>query len=160
KAQQKAKGPAKCHITGTISNPKISVQDASFVLRRHDRDEPIIAVNDIDLTMQVENTPAGRVLTVAPVEVCKKAKLSLGVAGGLVQWLVPDLHKDQKVTGEISLALKTVRIPFGVGKDQLVKRLEADGTLTLHQVATEVRNPLWQALLKLLADMHHKKAPK
>jgi hypothetical protein len=160
RAQQKAKGAAKCHITGTISNPKVSVQNASFILRQHDRKEPIIAVNGIDLNMQVENTSSGRVLAFAPVEICKKSKIGLGLAGGLVQWLVPDIHKGQEVTGEVSLSLKTLRIPFGVGKDELVKHMEVDGTLTLHQFGTEARNPMWQALLKLLDDMHGKHATK
>ena len=44
------------------------------------------------------------------------------------------------MTGEISLAFKTLRIPLGVARDQLAKRLEAEGTLTLHQVSTEAKN--------------------
>ena len=77
-ALRKEKGPAKCHITGTISNPKISVEDASLVLRQPDRKEPLIAVDGINLNMQVENTASGRVLAVEPVEVFKKQKLNLG----------------------------------------------------------------------------------
>ena len=112
-------------------------------------------MDGINLNMQVENTASGRVLAVEPVEVFKKEKLSLGLAGGLVRLIDPDLQgSEREVTGEMSLAFKTLRIPLGVARDQLAKRLEAEGKLTLHQVSTEVKNrsPMWQALIKLLAD--------
>ena len=158
-ALRKEKGPAKCRITGTISNPKVAVEDASLVLRQPDRKEPLIAVDGINLNMQVENTASGRVLAVEPVEVLKKQKLNLGLASGLVRLIAPDVQgSDRQVTGEISLAFKTLRIPLGVARDQLAKRLEAEGTLTLHQVSTEVkhRSPMRQALIKMLADMNGK----
>ena len=90
---RKEKGPAKCHITGTISNPKVSVQDASLVIRQPDHQEPLIAVQGVNLNMQVENTASGYVLAVEPVEILKKEKLSAGLAAGLVRLVVPDLAR-------------------------------------------------------------------
>jgi hypothetical protein len=157
KALRQAKGPAKCRITGTIANPKVTVEDGSLVLRQHDRKEPIIAADGINLSMQVEDTARGRVLVVEPVEVFKKKKLSLGVAAGLVKLLAPDVQSDRQVAGEISLSFDKLRIPLGVARDQEFKQLEAEGKLTLHQVASEVKGPLWQGLIRLLADMNGKK---
>jgi hypothetical protein len=156
KALRKEKGPAKCRITGTIANPKVTVEDATLVLRQHDRRDPIIAADGIHLTMQVENTASGRVLAVAPVEVFKKTKLSLGVAAGLVKLLAPDVQSDREVTGEISLCFTRLRMPLGVASEQRFKQLEADGRLTLHQVASEVKSPLWRDLIRLLAVMNGK----
>ena len=158
--ERKERGPAKCRVTGTIDNPKISVQNASLVLRDPKRKEAIIAAHGIDLNMQVEKTDAGRVLAVAPVQIFKKDKLSLGLADGLVKLIAPDLHSSGKVEGEISLAFKTIRIPLGVAEDLLLQRLEAEGTLTLQQVSAEAKNPMSQTVLKLLADMHGKPASK
>ena len=155
-AQRKEKGPAKCHITGTIDKPRIAVEDASLVLRQPGRKEPIIAVDDINLNMQVEKTASGPVLAVEPVEVFKKAKLSVVTANGLVSLIAPDVQAERQVTGEISLSLSTIRIPLGVPRDELAKGLEAEGKLTLHHVTTEVKKPMWQALIKLLADMNGK----
>jgi hypothetical protein len=156
KALRQEKGPAKCHITGTLANPKITVEDASLILRRHDREEPIIAADGINLNMQVENTATGRVLAVEPVEIFNKRKLSLGVAAGLVKLLAPDVHSDREVAGEISLSFNKLRIPLGVARDQEFKQLEAEGKLTLHQVASEVKSPVWQGLIRLLAEMNGK----
>jgi hypothetical protein len=151
KALRQQKGPAKCHITGTIDNPKIAIEDASLVLRQYDRNEPIIAADGINLNMQIEHTASGAVLAIEPVEVFKKKQLSLGVAAGLVKFLAPDVHSDREVTGEISLSFHSLRIPLGLAREQEFKQLEAEGRLTLHQVASEVKSPLWQGLIRILA---------
>ena len=156
KAQRKEKGPAKCHITGTIDKPRIAVEDASLVLRQPDRKEPIIAVDGMNLTMQVEKTASGLVLVVEPVEVFKKAKLSVVAANGLVSLIAPDVEAERQVTGEISLALSTIRMPLGASKELGKRGLEVEGKLTLHHVTTEVKKPMWQAMIKLLADMNGK----
>jgi HSP20 family molecular chaperone IbpA len=150
------KGPAKCHITGTIGNPKVSVQDASLVLRQPDHQEPIINVQGLNLNMQVENTDSGYVLAVEPVEILKNAKLSAGLAAGLVRLIVPDLAGDRQVTGDMSLSFATLRIPLGVAKEYMARRLVAAGKLSLHQVAFEAINPLMQALIKVLANLYGK----
>jgi hypothetical protein len=156
KALRTEKAPARCRITGTIRNPKVAIEDASLVLRQHDRKEPIVAADGIQLNMQVENTASGNVLAVEPVEVFKKRQLSLGVAAGLVKLLAPDAQSDRQVVGEISLCFTKLRIPLGVAREQRFKQLEAEGKLTLHQVASEVKSPLWQGLIRLLAAMNGK----
>jgi hypothetical protein len=158
-ALRKAKGPARCHVTGTIVNPKIAVQDGSFVLRQGGGKEPILAADGIGLNMQVESTPAGSVLVVEPFEALKKAQLSLGVANGLMSFISPDVHSDRRVTGEISLSLTRLRMPLGVADDEAIKHLEAEGKLTLHQVSSEIKSPMWQGLVRLLADMRGKQPP-
>jgi hypothetical protein len=97
------------------------------------------------------------VLVVEPLQVFKKKKLSLGVANGLVKLLAPAVHSERQVTGEISLAFNKLRIPVGVDGERATKQLEAEGTLTLHQVSSEVKSPMRQALIGLLADMSGKK---
>jgi hypothetical protein len=160
KALRKAKGPAKCRITGTIGNPKVTVEDGSLVLRQHDRQEPILAADGINLNIQVESTPSGRVLAVEPLEVFKKTKLNLGVASGLVKFLASDVQSDRQVAGAISLSFNKLRIPLGVAGDQAVKQLEAEGQLTLHQVSSEIKSPMWQGLIRMLADINGKQPPK
>jgi hypothetical protein len=156
KALRREKVPAKCHISGSVRNPKITVEDGSLVLRQHNHKEPIIAADGINLNMQVENTTSGRVLAVEPIEVFKKTKLDLGVASGLLKLLAPDVQGDRQVAGEISLSFSKLRIPLAVARDRAVKQLEAEGQLTLHQVASDVKSPMWQALVRVLADMNGK----
>jgi hypothetical protein len=155
-AEQKEIGPARCHITGTITNPKIAVEDGSLVLRQPGRKEPIVAVHGIDLHMQVEHTAKGQVLVVEPVEVFKKTKLNLGVANSLMKYIAPDVHSDRKVTGEIALSLSKLRVPLGLTEEEEVKQLEAEGKLRLHGVSSEIKSPMWQGLIQMLADVRGK----
>ena len=116
-------------------------------------------MNGVNLNMQVENTASGRVLAVEPVEVLKNQKMNLVLAGGLLRLIDPDLQgSEREIAGEMSLAFKTLRIPLGGAQDQLAKRLEAEGTLTLHQVTTEAKNkgPMRLAMIKMLADLNGK----
>jgi hypothetical protein len=159
-ALRKAKGPAKCHITGTIANPKIAVENGSLVLREHDRKEPILAVDGINMAMQVESTPSGHVLVVEPVEVFKKTKLNLGVASSLVKFLAPDVQSDREVSGEISLSLSKLRVPLTTARDQAVKQFEAEGKVKLHHVSAEIKSPMWQGLIRMVADLYGKQPPK
>jgi hypothetical protein len=156
--QRKEKGPAKCRITGTIAEPKIAIEDGSLVLRQPGQKEPIIAADGIKLSARVETTPDGRVLAVEPVDVLKMAKLNLGVAAGLLRLLAPDVETDRQVAGEVSLSLSKIRIPLGVAADQAAKQAEVEGKLTLHGVASEVKSPMWQALVRLAADVSGKPA--
>jgi hypothetical protein len=159
RAKRKAKGPARCHITGTLRNPQLTVQDASFVLRAPNREAPILDVDGINLTMQVKDTDSGRVLAVEPAEILRKEKLNLELPSGLVQLIEPELAGNSRVTGEISLSLDKLQLPLGVTRDQLIKHAEVEGKLTLHQVTSEPKSPVRRALIQLLADMHGKQAP-
>jgi hypothetical protein len=159
-ALRKELGPARCHITGTLTNPKISVEGGSFVLRQHNHKDPIIEVHGVVLNVQVENTDKGRVLVVEPVEVFKKRKVDLEVAASLVAFLAPDFHENREVTGEVSLSLGKLRMPLGLSEDETIKHLEAEGKLTLHKVGAQVNSPMWQALIKMVADTNGKQPGK
>jgi hypothetical protein len=155
RARWQGKGPARCRVTGTVDHPSLAVEDGTLTLRQPGRTDPIFAAEGIDLTMQVEDTGTGRVLAVAPVEVFRRTKLSLGVASGLLKLLAPDVAApERQVAGEISLSLSRLRMPFGVAGDQMFKHLEAEGKVTLHQVASDVKSPMWRALIRVVADMN------
>jgi hypothetical protein len=157
---RKEKGPARCHITGTLGNPRIAVEDGTLTLRQPGRMDPIFAADGIDLTVQVEDTGTGRVLVVEPVEVFRRTKLSLAVASGLLRLLAPDVaDPEREVAGEVSLSLSRLRLPLGAAGDQRLQHLEADGRLTLHRVASDVKSPMWQALIAVVADMNSAPTP-
>jgi hypothetical protein len=68
----------------------------------------------------------------------------------------PLLGDAPELGGTFSLSLDKLRAPLGVPRDHLAQRLEMEGKLTLHQLVTEGKNPLNQALGQLLADLHSK----
>src|SRR5262249_41613517 len=77
-----------------------------------------------------------------------------------MKFIAPDVHSEREVTGEISLSLSKLRVPLGLTEAEEVKQLQAEGKLTLHQVSSEIKSPMWQGLLQMLADLRGKKPPK
>ena len=47
-----------------------------------------------------------------------------------------------------------------VDENEAIQQLEAEGKLTLHRVVSEVNSPMWQALIKMVADMNGKQPGK
>src|SRR5262249_4571820 len=86
-------GPVQCHVTGTFSNPKLSVRSGSLVVQLADGDKPALAVEKVDLSLSVETSKDGRVLTLAPVTVFENRKLTADVGDELLRLVAPTLSE-------------------------------------------------------------------
>ena len=101
KDKQKDTGPVQCHITGTLSDPKIAVQGASLVVNLTGGDKPALTVGNVNLNFSVEDTKDGRMLTLAPVTLFDKQKLTPEVGDELLHLVAPTLGDLTGVQGEI-----------------------------------------------------------
>src|SRR6516164_1430592 len=136
------------------------VKDAALTVRLAGQDEPIIEVDDINLTTRVEKEGEGRVLTLDPMVIFDRRKLSPKLASRLLHLFAPTMSDTPEISGEFSFSLDKLRVPIGVPRDQAVQRMEVEGKLVLHEVSTKVKNPMRQALVQLVADMNGKDASK
>jgi hypothetical protein len=151
------KASLQCHVTGTIPKPKIAIQDALLVVKLKDGEKAALTVDNVNLSFSVEDSKNGRMLTLAPVTIFKKQKLTPEVGDQLLHLIVPTLADLTGVQGELSLSFETFRVPLGVPKSEFEKRVELAGKLQLDQVSVSVKTPLLQTLVKLLADRYGKK---
>src|SRR5262249_32851841 len=122
-----------------------------------EQDEPVIDVDDINMTIRVEKAEEGRVLTLDPIVIFDRRKVTPKRANKLLHLFDPTMSDTPEISGEYSFSLDKLRIPIGVPRDQAVKRMEVEGKLVLRDVSTDVRSPMGQALVKLVADMNGKK---
>lgn len=157
-AKLKEAGPVQCRLTGTIDEPRLFARNASLVVRLPDLDDPLVDVDQIDLSLRIEDSLAGRVLVVDPVNVFQKEEIGRQQLSGLIHLIAPEINDTPQLAGEISLSLDKVRIPFRASKDELLAGSELKGRLTLHEVTTAVVKPVRLALAKLLADLYGKDA--
>jgi hypothetical protein len=134
------------------------VKDAALTVRLAGQDEPAIDVDDINMTARVEKAEQGRVLTLDPVVIFDRRKLSPKRANGLLHLFDATMSDTSDISGEYSLSLDKLRIPIGIPRDEVVKRMEMEGKLVLHQVSTDVKNPMVQAMVHVIADMNGKRA--
>jgi hypothetical protein len=134
------------------------VKDASLTVQLDEQDEPALEVDDINVTFRVEKAEEGRVLTLDPVAIFNKRKLTGKLAGRLLHLFDPTMSNNPHISGAVSLSLDKLRMPIGIARDRAVKRMELEGKLVLHEVCTEVSNPMRQMLVQLVADMNGKDA--
>ena len=106
------------------------------------------------MTIRAEQAAEGRVLTLDPLVIFDRRKLS----SKLLYLINPTLGAAPEVAGEVSLSLDKLRLPLGIPRDQLAKHIEVEGTLALHQVSTETMIPMRQTVYKRFADMNGKQA--
>ena len=152
--KRKEHGPVRCHLTGTVSAPQLSAQNASLVIHLPGRTEPLIDVDGVDLTVRVDEWQGRRVISVDPVELLRRAEISRQLATGLLHLVDPELQYSPQIVGQVSLSVDTLRIPVGVPDEQWMASLEAQGNLKIHQAASLVQSPLRMAVAKLLADLY------
>jgi hypothetical protein len=152
------KGPLQCNITGTLGLPKIAIPDALLVVQLKDGDKAALTVDNVKLNFSVEASGAGRMLTLAPVTVFKKQKLTPEVGDQLLHLIVPTLSDLTGVQGDISLLFDKFRVPLGVPESELEKKVELAGKLQLIQISVATKTPLLQTMVKVLADMYGKKS--
>ena len=77
------------------------IKDASLTARLAREDEPVIDIDGINLTIRVEQEGEGRVLTLDPVVIFDRRKLSPKLTTRLLQLIDPTLTDSPQIGGEI-----------------------------------------------------------
>jgi hypothetical protein len=151
------KGPVQCLVTGSIKEPKIAVKDASLAIKLKGGEKAALTVDSINLNFSIEDSKDGRTLTLAPVTLFEKQKLTPEVADQFIHLIVPALNDLTGVEGEISLSLDKLRVPLGIPESELEKKVELSGKLQLIEIKASTKTPLLQTMVKVLADQYKKK---
>ena len=154
--KMRERGLVKCHVTGTIRNPELFIEDASLVIRLPDRREPLLDIDGIDLNVRVEEGDSGRVISVDPVEVLDHAQLDRKLASSLLQLVDPEIQFSPQVSGQVSMTVDKLKIPLAAPRDALISDLEVHGTLSIYEASSIANTPMRKALVKLLADLYDK----
>ena len=139
-------------FTGVVRNGGLTVRVPGLA-------DPVIDVEGVGLTCRVEDAGGGRVLVVDPAKLFQNQKVTPKLCDRLLHLVAPTLGDAPEVSGEFSLALDKFRVPLGTPKDQLARRVEMEGTLTLHHVTTRAAGPLVQSIVKVVADKYGRQPP-
>ena len=132
--------------------------DGTLTVNISGGNEPALDVDEINMTFRVERTEAGEVLTLDPLVVFDRRKLTPKLVKSLIYLFDPTISDTPQMSGEFSLSLDKLRVPIGISRDQAAARIEIEGKLVLHHLATEIKNPVRRAIVELVADMNGKHA--
>jgi hypothetical protein len=89
------------------------VKDAGLTVRLNEQVEPVIDVDDINITFRVEKAKEGRVLTLDPIVIFDRRKPSPRLANGLLHLFDPTMSDIAQISGAVSLSLEKLCIPIG-----------------------------------------------
>lgn len=155
-AKQQERGSIKCHVTGTVADPKLAVKDASLVIRMPGSESPLFDVDGVDMTLHIEDAVDCRFIMIDPVAVLDREQLNRRLAASLLHMIEPELQYSPQLEGQVSLSIDTLRIPVGVPAENWLSMLEIKGSLVIHQASSLANTPLRQAIVKLLSDLYGK----
>ena len=79
------------------------------------------------MTFRVEKAEEGRLLTLDPIVIFDRRKISPKLANKLLQLIDPSLGETAQISGEVSLSVDQFRIPLGIPRDQLAKHIKIEG---------------------------------
>ena len=80
-------------------------------------------------------------LTLDPLVIFDRRKISPKLTNRLLHLIDPSLGETAQISGEISLSVDQLRIPIGIPRDQLAKRIKIEGKLGLHHISYGTKKP-------------------
>lgn len=145
----------------TLPSPTFTaaVHDARLTVNSADSADPLLDVEDFDITLHVKKVDGGYSLSTDSVDVFTRKTLTPELCSRLLQLISPSMHDPAQVEGEFSLSLEKVSIPLGVAENELAQGIDVQGELSLHQVSVNAESPMLEAIVKLLADLNGKEVP-
>lgn len=159
KAKAAQLGPVECQITGTLSEPVLTVKNASLVVRLHESELPLLDIDSVDLKMQVETREDGQTLVADPFKIFDQHRIVAARSDQLLSLLAPSLGDLTDVEGEITLTIEEFRAPLGRPRAELIRDLVLAGRFQLHDVSTTIETPLASTVVKALANLYEKDPP-
>ena len=109
------------------------INDAALAIELEESDDPLIDLDGIDMTVRLQDSEQGMLLSVDSFDIYKKRALTPEHCDQLLALISPSLEDAAEMSGEFSLSLAKLSIPVGVSEQQMLDRLEAQGELALHE---------------------------
>jgi hypothetical protein len=95
-------------------------KDAALTVCLTGQDGPVIDVEDINFTLRVEKAEEGSVLTLDPMVIFDRRKLTPKLASRLLHLFDPTMSDNPQISGSVSLSLDKLRLPIGVSRERAV----------------------------------------
>ena len=137
-----------------------AITNAHVVLRDQPKAEPVIDLENVDLTLGIEEGQTGRVLVVDPITVFDHLALTPELCNTGLQLVAPIFADEVSVQGAVSLAFTKFRIPLDASDGgQELDEVEISGHIELHGVSASLKNEVTRQLTALVAGLLNKEAP-
>ena len=129
------------------------VSNAHVVVFHENSHQPEIDLDNIDLTIEMENNDSVDFLSMGAIQVFDRLELTPEVCNQGVQLVVPSLANEVNIQGSVSFELTRFRLPLGTDSDEFRNRFEAEGVLQLHRFSAGINNETTKRLAMMFAEI-------
>ena len=164
-------GPALDVVLKDESNPSTprsaaattltaAITNAHVILRDQPQADPVIDLENVNLTLHIKEGQVGRILVISPITVFDHLALTPELCDDGLQLVAPILANEVSVQGAVSLEFTKFQIPLDKtdGGEEL-QDVEVSGRIGLHGVSAELKNEITRQLTTLVADLLNAEMP-
>ncbi len=139
------------------------VRRADIVLRAADVPEPVVDVDEVTLTLRLRQSGggSGREFVIDPAVVLDHQELTPELCDRGLHLVAPVLAETASVEGEVSVEIEEFLLPVDdpKGAAGAEDRLKIVGNVALHDVRSNLKNPILIQTTKLVAGLLEKSPP-
>ncbi|QDU46517.1 hypothetical protein Mal52_50380 [Symmachiella dynata] len=137
-----------------------AVSKAGIVVSTVDADESIVDVDNVTLMLRLRRSESGRELVIDPAVVLDHQALTPELCDRGLHLVAPVLADAATVEGEVSVEIEEFLLPVEQTEtDEADDRMRITGSVALHHVRSNLRNPILVEITKLVAGLLNKPPP-
>ena len=118
-----------------------TIEDAALQLSARGKQQPLLELDDLDLSLHLRDSDEGRLLEVDPTQILDHQQLTPALFDQGLQLIAPLLGNSAEVEGYASLSLERFQIPLEPIEGEVpLSNAEIRGELELHQVSASLKD--------------------
>ena len=139
--------------TQTFPTLTTHVNQAHIVVRRRDANEPVIDVDQVDLTVHLTHEEQGHQLVIDGIKVFDRKAIAPDVLARGIHLIAPVLDGEIRAEGSLSLDIETLSVPLDANAEDFAERVQLRGDVVLHEFTAELENPITRRLVMMFAEI-------
>ncbi|MCA9246999.1 MAG: hypothetical protein KDA42_07790 [Planctomycetales bacterium] len=130
----------------------VGIHDGELGIRVAGRNDPVVDLTGLQIAARVEPSEQGRFLVIDSSKVMEHHPLTPELTRDGLQLVAPMFARAVEMDGSLSVELLACRVPLDI-EDDAARRaaLELEGIVYLHRADARLKNPLLQAIGRLVA---------
>ena len=130
------------------------IENASVVVRRPGDDNPIVDLEDINVTFHLERDEFGSVVVINPVTIFDRQELTPELCNKGLQLVAPLLGNEIGADGEFSFRIDKFSLPVGgIGTADEARRIEIAGAVQLHRASVGLKDTVIARVIGLVTEL-------
>lgn len=130
------------------------IEDASIVVKNEGDDEPAIDIENVNITVHIDEEDAGSVLIIDPIVVFDRQEVTPDLCEQGLHLVAPLLAEHVEADGEFSFQIDKFRLPLNEeDEDEAARKIEIAGQVDLHRASVGLKDSIATRLIRMAANI-------